>query len=429
MKVIVVALKEIRHRTFNFLLGVFSVMVAVGAVVGSLNMLISYDIRTEKFLEHKQAELKQRLDRLQDDTRKSMLKLGFNIVILPEDQNLAEWYTDDYASKTMPESFVDTLANSGMITVRHFLPSLQQKVLWPEKKRTIILVGTRGEVPNLHKRPRAPMVEPVEPGTMVLGHELHHSLGIEQGDRVTFMGRDFRVDTCYAERGNKDDITAWIHLKEAQELLDKNGRINAILALECVCTGENVLPRIRREIAEILPDTQVIERGSRAIARAEARLQVAQEARAAVQKEIQARTELKRDRERLVSVLMPSVMLACAVWILVLGLTNVRSRRAEIGILRAIGVSVRRILALFLYRHVLFGLLGGVAGFGAGLLGAALTGAGDFSLLWTTRSAGMWALWLLLSVSGAVFFALVAGWVPTMLAANQDPAQVLRDEG
>ena len=62
--------------------------------------------------------------KLKDDTRKAMLKLGFNVVILPKDQNLSDWYADDYASKYMPEEYVTKLANSRVVTVRHFLPSL-----------------------------------------------------------------------------------------------------------------------------------------------------------------------------------------------------------------------------------------------------------------------------------------------------------------
>jgi ABC-type lipoprotein release transport system permease subunit len=35
---------------------------------------------------------------------------------------------------------------------------------------------------------------------------------------------------------------------------------------------------------------------------------------------------------------------------------------------------------------------------------------------------------LLLSVAGAAALAVVAGWIPTMVAIRQDPADVLRSE-
>ena len=421
-------LREILHRKLNFALGVLSVMVASGSLIGAVTLLRIHDIHTGEILEEKQAKLTANMAQLQDETRKAMLKLGFNVVILPKDQNLSDWYAEDYASKYMPEEYVEKLADSGVVTVRHFLPSLQQKIEWPERKRKIILVGTRGEVPNLHKSPVKPLVQSVPPGTITLGYELHRSMDLKVGDDVELMGKSFKVNGCYTERGNKDDITAWIWLADAQELLDKKGLINAILALECHCTGE-ALPLIRKEIAGVLPNTQVIERGSRAIARAEARTKAAERAAAAIEEEKEARATLRQSRERFASVLIPVVVTACAVWVAVLGFTNVRSRRDEIGILRTLGVSAKHVMVMFMSRHVLLGVLGGVLGFVAGVLAGGYFSAAsegtkvqmigaDFSL------AGL----LLASVGGAAALAVIAGWIPALMATRQDPAVVLREE-
>lgn len=421
--------REILHRKLNFALGVLSVVVASGSLVGAVTLLRIHDVHTNQLLEAKQAEMTQQMGQLQDDTRKAMLKLGFNVVILPKDQNLNDWYADDYASKYMPEDYVDRLANAKVVTVRHFLPSLQQKIEWPERKRTIILVGARGEVPNLHKSPVQPLVQPVPPGTISLGHELHRSMGVKEGDQVELMGRTFTVHACHKERGNKDDITAWIYLAEAQELLNKPQQINAILALECLCVGEEGLALIRAEIETILPGTQVIERGSEVIARAEARIKVQEQARASIQQEKDARENLRQVRERFASILTPVVVTACAIWIAILGFTNVRARREEIGILRALGVRSRHILVMFLSRHVLVGALGGALGFAAGALSAAYFGAAREGASLSMVDTGLsWVGLLVLSVAGAAALAVIAGWIPTMVAIRQDPADVLREE-
>ena len=86
-------------------------------------------------------------------------------------------------------------------------------------------------------------------------------------------------------RGNIDDITIWIDLKESQELLNKPGKINAILALSCHCSGGN-LSKIRDEVHSVLPETQVYEKGSRVLIRAEARDRAAKEAKEAILAEI-----------------------------------------------------------------------------------------------------------------------------------------------
>jgi len=420
---------EILHRRMNFALGVLSVMVASASFIGSVTLLNIHDLRTSQILQVKQDELSDRMAELTDVTRKAMLKLGFNVVILPKDQNLADWYSDDYASKYMPEDYVHRLADSGIVTVRHFLPSLQQKIEWPERKRKIILVGTRGEVPNLHKSLVKPMVQPVPPGTISIGYELHRSMDIKVGDKVNLMERQFTVHACHEERGNKDDITAWIYLAQAQELLEKPGLINAILALECMCAGSDALPQIRKEIAAILPGTQVIERGSRALARAEARTKVENEAKVAIEKEKLGRQYLRFVRERLASILTPVIVMACAVWIVLLGFTNVRARREEIGVLRTLGVSAKSILAMFLSRHIMVGVLGGALGFFAGVLAAVCFGAAleDTRIRITDMVLSLAGL-LALSVGGAAVLAVIAGWIPTLTAIRQDPAEVLREE-
>jgi putative ABC transport system permease protein len=428
MKIQHLVLKEIIHRKLNFSLSVFATLIATASLIGSIVLLRVHDIKTQSILQEKEAKLQERMDILQDDMRKAMLILGFNIVILPKDQNLADWYSDDYSTKDMPESYVDRLVNSDIISIRHLLPSLQQKIEWPERRRKIILVGTRGEVPNLHQTPKKPMVQPVPYGSITLGYELHRSMDIRVNDTVKLMGKTFAVNRCYEERGNQDDITAWINLKEAQELLGKEGRINAILALECLCTG-NSLPIIRKEIAAILPDTQVIERGSRALARAEARTKVAQEAAMTLEKEKQARETMRQEKERMASVLIPVILLTCALWIALMGFINVRSRREEIGILRTVGVSARDIFMLFTWKHLSIGVLGGFLGLVLGTILPLLFSVPDQVI--RIGAVGSLVFWLglgALSVIGASFLSIVAGWIPAMIASRQDPAEVLKGE-
>jgi putative ABC transport system permease protein len=189
------------------------------------------------------------------------------------------------------------------------------------------------------------------------------------------------------------------------------------------------LPLIRKEIAAILPGTQVIERGSQALARAEARNKVEKEAQIAIEKEKLGRQNLRNVRERLASILTPVIVTACAVWIALLGFTNVRARREEIGVLRTLGVSAKGILVIFLSKHIIVGVLGGALGFCAGVLaavyfGSALEGTqiriSDMNL----SLAGL----LVLSVGGAAVLAILAGWIPTLTATRQDPADVLRQE-
>ncbi|MCC6354761.1 MAG: FtsX-like permease family protein [Verrucomicrobiae bacterium] len=415
-------LREISHRTIGFALGLLSVSIAVASLAGAMTLLRAHDIRTEEIVAAKEAETKREMDKMEDDYRKIMKNLGFNVLILPKDQNLADLYADDFASRYMPEAYVDRLAKSDIVTIQHLLPSLQQKARWPEQgERTVIVIGTRGEVPYAQRTPKSPILDPVEPGTVVLGYELHRGANVKPGDTVAFMGRRLKVAKCHGERGNKDDITAWISLREAQEIFNRPGQINGILALECVCAADS-LDKIRAEIAGILPDTQVIEFSSQVIARAEARRRAAETAYAAIESEKQQRARLRAARERFAAMLVPVALVGCMAWIGLSTFGNVRDRRAEIGVLRALGVRSAQILAVFLGKAALIGVAGGVVGYAAGFAAGATWGEGG------PASALFQPPLLAASVVLAPLLALVAAWIPALLASQQDPATVLREE-
>ncbi|OGV62331.1 MAG: hypothetical protein A2283_10425, partial [Lentisphaerae bacterium RIFOXYA12_FULL_48_11] len=359
--------REICFRRVNFLLGVLSVGVAVAGLIAALSILHKSDLRTDQIIAAKEEAMREQMARLTDDYRKLMLKMGFNVLILPIDQNLSDLYAEDFASKYMPEEYATRLAKSRVATINHILPSLQQKVKWPERERTVLLMGVRGEV-YMQSKKQKPLLEAVAQGAMIIGYELARSLQIKEGDKVTLLGRGFSVAKVNPERGNKDDITVWVNLSEAQEMLDKKGLINGILALDCTCDTVDRLGRIRAEIAGILPDTQVIEFASQAVARAEARARAAVEAEGSIQREKEGRAKLRTEREALAAVLVPVLILGSAVWIGFLALANVRDRRTEIGILRALGLSSRQILVIFQGKAVIIGFVGSVIGYIVGRL-------------------------------------------------------------
>ncbi|MGQ9662567.1 MAG: ABC transporter permease, partial [Kiritimatiellia bacterium] len=362
------AIREVVHRWLSFVLIVLAVAVAAGGFLSAQAFLRAYEIHERRKLAPKEEERKKRLATLQDEMRKATLKLSFNLAILPAAQDIHEWHEKDYPTTYMPEEYAYRLANSRLVTMRHLLPMLQQKIRWPEQNRTIILIGCKGEIPDMHKNPRAPLVQPVPDGAITLGYELHTNLGLKVGDKVKLMGREFVVHKCHEERGSKDDITAWIPLKDAQELFQKPGLINVILALECVCVGDNVIDRICAEVAQHLPDTKVIEFGTQVLARGEAREKARVEAIQAVEREKRNQAELQADRSRMATWALIALIVACTAWIFMMAMANARSRRPEVAILRAVGYSRRQILVLFLLRHATAGGVGAVIGCLAGLL-------------------------------------------------------------
>jgi putative ABC transport system permease protein len=413
-------IKEILRRKVNFVSGLAAVTLAVAVLAGSITTLKLHDLRTKRILGQKEQETKKRMALLEDDYRKIMKNLGFNLLIIPGNQKLSDFYADDAVSAYMPDTYATRLAEAKIVTIRHLLPSLQEKVLWPERKRTIILIGIRGEVPSMFRDAKEPILVAVKKGHAVLGYELARSFNLRPGDRMTLFGRTFTVSQCNEERGSKDDISIWIDLPEAQAMMGKPGRINAILALKCLCAG-NELATVRRDVAAVLPGAQVIEEGSKVLTRAEARDRAAKEAADALAAEVRNRRQLRDEQEKFSSVLAPLVLLASALWVGLVFSTNVRERRSEIGILRALGARARTILRLFLTKALLMGCAGGLAGY---LLGTLLGMGREPGIARSILDPRMF----LLAFCTAVVLSLVASWVPAFYAAQQDPAEVLREE-
>ncbi len=442
-------LGEILFRKLHFLLSVLAVAAAAGVLAGAVTLMGRFDAATEALLAQKEAEtharvlalrdkIRARVARLNDEMRKIMKRMGFNILILPEGQDLTDYYSKGYAAKLMPESYVDKLSRARIMTIRHLMPILERRVSWPEQGgRTVFLVGTRGEVPQAWRKSRkTPIVDRVPAGKVILGHQIWSGLHLKPGDRLTFMGRTYTIHKCLEERGSKDDITLWLPLKEAQDLLGLPGKINAILALECSCAWAQV-GKVRRDVAKVLPGTQVKEFRSKALARAEARNRAAaegarmveqakREAGKALAQERAARARLRADLDRFASILVPLVLLAATLWTALLAFDNVRRRRSEIGILRAMGVSSRRVGFLFLARALFVGILGAVTGYAAG---TALALAFSQAPPEPGSGPGFFQWGLLLGILlGAPLLSALAGLAPAASAARTDPALVLRED-
>src|SRR5438034_192690 len=82
------------------------------------------------------------------------------------------------------------------------LATLKQKIQWPERdNRTILVTGVRGEV-YIQQKKQKPLLEAVPAGGIVLGHELHRTLGLKVGDAVTLLKRQFKVTRIQEARGN-----------------------------------------------------------------------------------------------------------------------------------------------------------------------------------------------------------------------------------
>lgn len=457
---------EIGYRKLTFLLGVLAVTMAVALLVGAPSVVDAYQRQTAAELrasaalieleevavarmkaemESFQLATEEELRKLEDQTRRLMRDMGFNLMIVHKDTNMADFWAADFAAYDMPQEYVERLANDKRLTlVAHLVATLQQKIEWQGRK--VLLVGYLPELPQPHLRQKSPMGYDIREGTVLLGHELRGQH--KPGDVIEVLGQKFTIADIWPERGSKDDITIAMRLSDAQKLLDKDNppRINQILALGCTCDKER-LPGIRKQLEQVLPDTHVTEFQSIAVARAEQRTAVEEKRKliaANMQQNIAQREKLLADRKAIMAdmatsrrrtqqimetlslVMTALVLLAAGVWIGLLAMANVRERRTEIGLLRALGKSSATIATLFMGKAIVVGLLGAVAGAVVGSVLARWVATAGFGLpayeLWPSSSV------LAAALAGAPLLSAAASYLPTLSALLQDPASVLRDQ-
>lgn len=457
---------EILYRKANFLLAALAVAIAAALFIAAPTVVDGYRRQTAALIDQWQAkvdeletqvgqmkagiervedETRVKLDRLEKQTRRVMRDLGFNLMITHEKADMSDFWSTDFAAADMPQEYVDRLAKDPRLTaVTHLVATLQARLPW--EKRNVLVVGYLPETPQASSGEKSPMGLVVPKGKAVLGWEL--AGGRKPGDTIELEGpggvRKYQVQKILPERGSKDDITIALHLSDAQDLLAKPGRINQIMALSCQCEGPR-LATIRQQLADVLPGTRITEFNSLAVARAEQRALVEGQQKAIVasmrtnleqrqqllaeRRGVLADLEVSRARvarivELLAAVLTPLVVVTAAVWVGLQALGNVRQRRSEIGLLRAVGKGSGTIATLFLGKAVLLGALGAILGTAAGVTLAQWLGRAVLEI--DPAGGPRWEL-LAAALLGAPLLAALASYLPTLWAMTQDPAVALRE--
>jgi len=384
--------KEIVHRKWNFLLSVLAVLTAVALFVFF-------------FITGKASK---------NETRVVMRDMGFNLRIIHDQTDMSKFWANGFSDHTMPEDYVQRLASERGIIYNHLQATLQRKLECRNKE--VILTGILQDVSPPGKE-RSPMGFSIQPGTVYLGFELANSFNLAVGDTVDILNKSFRVARVISKTESTDDIRIYGYLHDVQEILGMEDRINEIEALECVCfindeelsippeeLREKLRGKLRKQLAEILPDTKVIEMEVIAKARLRQRWVVM----------------------KYFSLVFPFLILICAAWMGILSWLNVRERQYEIGIIRALGYGSSMISLLFLGRAIFVGIIGAVFGYGVGAGLALSYGPGIFKV----TSYLMKPEYTLLgwSLIVAPLFAAFSSFIPTVIAITQDPARILREE-
>lgn len=373
--------RELRHHWVNALLGTLGLVIAVA-------LLVAVQMTTAA---------------AQRETTRVMRDLGFNLRIIPRATDMDHFWTHGFSDQTMPEDAVKRLAaqHGVFLSFNHLTPALEGRIDVGGRPALLTGLGETIVDPNEGKQP---MGFRLKPGQVILGRAVADRLAAKRGGVVRLNEQEFAVERILGESGTEEDVRIYGALADAQKILGLSGRINEIKAIDCLCltSDEDPLSQLRAVIEDILPEARVLQLTALADARARQRQMAERYARFAV----------------------PLVLLVGAGWLALLAWLNVRERRAEIGLWRALGHGSPRIAGLLLGKAVLLGVIGAVAGYGLGT-GIALS-AGPEIFQVTARSLRAEPALLLWALLLAPAFAALASLLPTMLAVAQEPAKTLR---
>ncbi len=374
-------LREACHHWVNTLLGGFGLAIAVA-------LLVAVQMTTEA---------------AERETRRVMRDLGFNLRIIPRETDMDHFWDHGFSDQTMSEDTTRKLAaqHGSFLSFNHLTPTLEGRIQAGD--RPVLLTGV-GETLVGPGEAKQPMGLRIKPGQVILGSGVAARLKVKRGGLIRLGQRDFTVDRVLAESGTDDEVRIYGALADVQSLLGTPGRINEIKAVDCLCltADQDPLGKLREILEKTLPEARVLQLRTMADARAKQR----------------------QSAERYSEFAVPLVLLVGAGWLALLTWLNVRERRVEIGLWRALGHSSSRIAALFLGKAVLLGLAGAAAGFALGTWIALEAGPGIFQV--TAKSLSMDPTLLLWSMLLAPAFAALSTVLPTLGAVSQEPADTLR---
>ncbi len=330
---------------------------------------------------------------------------GPNVLILP--QNSSQFRTE-----TLPESIVHSVPvniQSGRVVVssRLYLVARLSPVQ-PGESPSAVVAGTdplviltlaASSLPDLSL---APNVAPPTTGhECVVGTNVARQLNAQQGADFTLTNAD-RRETCHVasfyQTGGPEDDRIAIGLRAAQRLADLPGRISAI---ELIVPGEpSEVQTYIEDLQRVLPDAEV--RPVRQFTEGEARIY--------------------NRISGLLTATVGIVLLLTGLCVMA-AMTNVAmERRMDVGLMKAIGGSMRRVLRLFLAEAALLGLAGGMIGGAAGILLSIGLGKAVFGVAARPRLI-VYPVAVVLTVIVAILSAF-----PLRRLASIRPASVFRGE-
>ena len=201
------------------------------------------------------------------------------------------------------------------------------------------------------------------------------------------------------ESGGAEDNQIFANLPVAQDLSSRPGKVDTVqLSALCVrCPVEDIASEIQGKLPGVVGTT--------------------------IKQLTNAEMGMLDKYQSMMTLVTAVALLASTMGIFTTMTASVAERRQEIGLMKSIGAENRRIASLFLAEATLIGFIGGITGFGVGIVLAQFIGLSVFS----TTMPVKWEV-LAVVIPIAIGVSLLASALPIRRATAVEPAIVLRGE-
>jgi putative ABC transport system permease protein len=349
-------------------------------------------------------------------------ELGANILVLPPEATLQDYYAADQNSGTLPEEYVSEIYLSGLtgieqvsprlnvpatvrgvaVTVTGILPQseLEAQAAW---QTTTLFTAPKGHEGCTKAKLTAADLEGTDSlvthraiqnlatNEIIVGADIAGDSQFEAGDMVEMLGKAFTIRGILSPTGTVDDSRVFAHLRTVQEASGSGAVCNAIEVIGC-CedAAGDLVPALRK----LLPNAKVVT----------------------ISQVVQTQVGVNR-------LMANTSWLVLAVLVVVGGtslagaiMANVRERRREIGTLMALGATPAFVQGLFLGKALVLGVVAGTVGCALGVTAAVVAGP-----TWAGVTVSVLPATAILAIVIATVVAILSALWPSRKAAALDP--------
>lgn len=354
--------------------------------------------------------------------------LGANILVLPKNASLQDYYSADQNGQTLPEQHASAILLAGLTGVEKLSPKLsvpvqvagkpvtltgilpqdefQSKAAW----QTLSLFGQKKHA-GCKKAACGPGEKDLTPAALakqrtieklgeheaVIGADIAEKFGLKQGSSVVLLENRFQVSAVLPVTGTVDDSRIFAHLHTVQKLAKAGEVVSAIEVMGCC---EDAAGQLVPQLSELLPDSKVVT----------------------ISQVVQTQVGVNRLMSRSSLFVLVVLVLVGGASVMSAISSNVRERRREIGTLMALGATPHLVQRIFLLKATWLGVAGGAGGC---LLGIVL--AISFGPSWTGVRVTPLLDLSALAILAALLVTLSAAYWPARQAAKLDPCTCFQE--